>query len=222
MKSILAELNELVYRLGAYDRMAVLMTLGLDNYIRRTYSREIPRCRRLLDIGTGTGRNIPHVKNKAESIICIDLSYTALRTCLEKYRCDSRIDIVCASAEMIPIRNSTIDVVLSSYVLRHLDLTRFVKEIRRVTCRGSRVILVDFWKPRTIGKQLLLLTHLSIIVTLLSFLTFPSLVVAYVGVWKNIPKLHDPLNIAHILSYLGRVEMMSIVDIIYIWKIEIV
>jgi len=222
MKSLLAELNEIVYRLGAYDRMAILMTLGLDDYIRRTYVRYVPNSHKILDLGTGTGRNIPYLIDKADNIISIDISYSALKTCLQKYRNMTKIDIICASAEMLPLRESSIDVVISSYVLRHLNIKNLIRELRRITRRSSKIIIVDFWRPVNTIKHLMLLTHLSIIVTFLSFLTFPTLVPVYVGVWKSIPKLDNPHNISKIFSRLGRVVLLSIVDIIYIWCIDVV
>ncbi len=222
MKSRLAQLNELVYRIGAYDRMAILMTLGLDNYLRRTYTEHIPKCSTIIDIGAGTGRNIPYIYDKGDKIICVDISFTALKTCLQKYRNREKIDIVCSSAESLPIKDRSVDVALSSYVLRHLNINRFIRELKRITHRGSRIVIVDFWKPEKTYKHLLLLLHLSILVTFLSFLTFPTLVTAYVGVWKNIPNLCPPQYITRILDNIGRVEAFSIVDIIYIWKVDVV
>ncbi len=221
MKSLLAELNEIVYRLGAYDKMAVLMTLGLDDYIRKTYTKYVPKTHKILDIGIGTGRNIPYITDKADNIIGIDISCDALRTCLQKYRKSTKIDIICASAEMLPLREHSIDVVLSSYVLRHLNIKNLIRELKRVTKRNSRIIIVDFWKPSNTIRHLALLAHLSIIVTFLSFLTFPTLVSVYVGVWKSIPKLDNPHNISKTFNKLGRVALLSIVDIIYIWCIDV-
>ncbi len=222
MKSRLAILNELVYRLGMYDRMAVVMTLGLDSYIRSLYARFVKdRNFRILDIGTGTGRNIPYIYTKALNVICVDISYTALKICLNKYRNLNNIDIICCSGEMLAIKDRCIDTILTSYTLRHLNIINFIHEICRVTHKDSRVIIVDFWKSRTTFRRIILLVHLSIIVTLISFLICPFIVNAYINVWKEIVKLPNPNYITRLLKCIGNVKFFTIVDIIYIWILDL-
>ncbi len=222
VRSKLAIFNELVYRFNTYDKMTVLMTLGLDKYIRSIYAEYVhDNSNRIVDAGSGTGRNIPYIYSKARQVICIDISLTALRVCKLKYRNYNNVDIVCASCEYMPIKSSSIDIILTSYTLRHLNVHKFISEVRRVCHRKSRLIVVDFWKPRTTLRTLSLLVHLSTIVTFLAFLTCPYIVSAYVEVWKELVKLPRPQMVTRMFSYIGNVKLVTIVDIIYIWIVDI-
>jgi len=222
----LAQLNEIVYQVGNYDAMALAMTLGLDDYFRREYTKFLNNTRekflRILDVGCGTGRNVPYIlsKYKDVNIVLVDISFSSLKIALEKYRGSTNIDYVCCSAELMCLREGSIDNVLSSYMLRHVDIAKFVRELKFITHRFSRIVIVDFWRSHVAISMMLLILHLAIIVPFLSLVFSPRSFCAYVNLWKFLPNLPDPIGICKVFSRLGNVKMLSFYNMIYVWVIQ--
>ena len=73
---------------------------------------------RVLEIGIGSGLNLPFYTDKAELVIGLDPSPKLLAMARRARRQDpGQVDFVEGSAEAIPIEDSTIDTVVSTWTL---------------------------------------------------------------------------------------------------------
>jgi ubiquinone/menaquinone biosynthesis C-methylase UbiE len=106
---------------------------------------------RTLDLGCGTGRNLPLFPAEAR-IVGIDLSADSLRRARKR---DPRARLVRASAEALPFRDGTFDTVVGGLVLcsvGRLDIV--IAEIRRVLRDDGELRLLEHvrstrpWKAR--------------------------------------------------------------------------
>lgn len=98
----------------------------------------------VLDVGCGTGRWLETIADRgAGSTLGIDLSFAMLTRAKGKSRV--RGLIVCGDCLKLPVRDSTADVVLCSFLVSYLcDLAGFAKEIARVCRRGAEIFISDF------------------------------------------------------------------------------
>jgi malonyl-CoA O-methyltransferase len=95
---------------------------------------------RALDVGTGTGRNLPHLAAAgAQRIVGVDLSMAMLR------RGFRGSGTVCADALHLPFRSRTFDVVCSSLMAGDIgDLDAWVTEAARLLARHGHLVYSDF------------------------------------------------------------------------------
>lgn len=95
---------------------------------------------RALDVGTGTGRNLPLLEAAgARSAIGIDLSMAMLR----HNGCPT--PRVCGDACRLPFRDRAFDLVCASLMVGDVpDLQAWVREAARVLARGGHLIYSDF------------------------------------------------------------------------------
>ncbi len=223
--NILALLNDLVYRYGDYDRMAIAMTLGLDSYFREKFTSLVPEgsSRTVLDLGAGTGRNVPFILRyvRPAQIVLLDLSSSGLKRAHLLFRGNPRIDIVCGSAELLPLKHESIDTIISSYMLRQVDLAKTLRELRYVLKRRGLVVLVDFWKSLSYMKTLALLVYLAVVVPLEALLLSPSSWHAYKRLWRELVKLPPPHQVTRILSKVFRkVRLLTFNNFIFVWVLS--
>jgi malonyl-CoA O-methyltransferase len=96
--------------------------------------------RRALDVGTGTGRNLPHLAAAgARRIVGVDLSMPMLRRGL------GGNGTVCGDALHLPFRSRTFDVVCSSLMAGDIgDLDAWVAEAARLLARQGHLVYSDF------------------------------------------------------------------------------
>jgi malonyl-CoA O-methyltransferase len=96
--------------------------------------------RRALDVGTGTGRNLPHLAAAgARRIVGVDLSMPMLQ------RGITDGGAVCADALCLPFRSRTFDVVCSSLMVGDIaDLDAWVGEAARLLARQGHLVYSDF------------------------------------------------------------------------------
>ncbi len=227
--STIARLNDLVYQEGDYDRMAVAMTLGLDKHFRRRYTsilveelRQTKRRRKLvIDLGAGTGRNVPFLTHHADlHIVLVDLSFVGLLHAKKKFSSIDRVDYVCCSAEKLCIRDRRVDAVVSSYMLRHVSLAKLVRELDRVTRGNSVIVIVDFWRSHRVISHILLLLHLTLLVPLSALVVSPRVIDVYSCLWRFLLTLPDVRDVARVFSVLGNVKMLTFYNMIYVWVVK--
>ena len=103
----------------------------------------------LLEIGGGVSGQAFLLTDHAERVICTDLldiqsaygGRFADAAALRAWDTTQRLQYVCASGEQIPLRDDSVDVVFSSFVLEHIkDRKKAVSEIHRVLRPGGHVV----------------------------------------------------------------------------------
>jgi ubiquinone/menaquinone biosynthesis C-methylase UbiE len=86
-----------------------------------------------LDVGCGTGRDLPVIATTGRRPVGLDLSANQLR--LAKARCDA---LVQGNAEVLPFRSGIFGTVISSWVSTDVDdFAAMVREIERVLAPGG-------------------------------------------------------------------------------------
>jgi ubiquinone/menaquinone biosynthesis C-methylase UbiE len=112
---------------------------------------EIPgggRSAHLLDIACGTGAFLRDVKRNYPrlAVTGVDLSLPYLAVAKRRLSAWSRVKLIEANAEMLPLADSSVDVVTSVYLFHELPRRArqaVAAEIRRVLKPGGRLIFVD-------------------------------------------------------------------------------
>ncbi len=144
---------------GRYDLMNGLMTFGMHHAWRRVAARQTIAAPEgpALDLATGTGdlaleltRVHPH-----RMIVGADFALGMLRVAREKLeRVDhrERVHLAAADALRLPFGDRTFACVTSAFLLRNLaDLELGLREMRRVTRPGGRVVALDITQPTLPG-----------------------------------------------------------------------
>ncbi|HEY5066034.1 MAG TPA: class I SAM-dependent methyltransferase [Xanthobacteraceae bacterium] len=99
----------------------------------------------VLEIGIGSGLNLPFYTDQAELVIGLDPSPKLLAMARGTRRQDAgQVDFVEGTAEAIPIEDSTIDTVVSTWSLCSIpDAARSLVEMRRVLKPSGRLLFVE-------------------------------------------------------------------------------
>jgi ubiquinone/menaquinone biosynthesis C-methylase UbiE len=143
-----------------YDTQVEVLFKGTANAMRRqalpplaeAFAGRDQRKLRLIDIGCGTGRLLDFVKQAWPRLpaLGLDLSEAYIRHAGRHLGRWSRINLVVANAEAIPMQDNSCDAVTSTFLLHELP-----PEVRRtVICEASRVL-----KP---GGRLILIDSLQL------------------------------------------------------------
>ncbi len=136
-----------------YDRWNRVLSLGLDRVWRRRAVRDLAGCRRVCDLGAGTGDmsaallscpgfqgHILALDPTVELWKHADPSNTQLRT---------RCRFACAEGEHIPLQDGSCDGVISGFVMRNFfDLELALRECARVVRPGGRAVFLEMGHPR--------------------------------------------------------------------------
>jgi ubiquinone/menaquinone biosynthesis C-methylase UbiE len=139
-----------------YDTQVEVLFKGTANAMRRQvlpqlfeiFSGRDQRDLRLIDLGCGTGRFLDFVNQAWPrlSLLGLDLSETYIRHARRHLRRRSRLDLLVANAETIPVQDNNADAVTSIFVFHELPpVVRrvIVKESARVLKPGGRLIVLD-------------------------------------------------------------------------------
>ena len=148
---------------GRYDLMNGLMTFGMHHAWRRVAARQTIAAPEgpALDLATGTGDlaldlcQIHHQR----VIVGADFALGMLRVAREKLaRADRRgqVRLAAADALHLPFRDRTFACVTSAFLLRNLaDLELGLREMKRVTRPGGRVVALEITQPTLPGFTVL-------------------------------------------------------------------
>jgi len=99
----------------------------------------------VLEIGVGSGLNLPLYASSVERVIGLDPSSELLRRALPMtFRAMCPVHLVQAAAEAIPLVDSSMDTVVMTWTLCSLRNTRAgLAEIRRVLKRGGELLFIE-------------------------------------------------------------------------------
>jgi demethylmenaquinone methyltransferase/2-methoxy-6-polyprenyl-1,4-benzoquinol methylase len=144
---------------GRYDLMNGLMTGGMHHAWRRVAARQtIPSPDGpVLDLATGTGDLAVELRqiHPHRAIVAVDFSLGMLDVAREKLRrADVRghIRLAAADALHLPFGDRAFACVTSAFLLRNLaDLEQGLREMKRVSRAGGRVVALEITQPTTPG-----------------------------------------------------------------------
>ncbi len=133
-----------------YDRQAALYdlrevpveALGFKRFRKLLW--QAVKTGRLLEIGVGTGKNIPHYPAGAR-VVAIDLSPRMIRKAAAKARRLGRdVDLVIADAQRLPFRDGPFDGAAATFVFCSVpDPIAGLSEAKRVVRAGGRIDLLE-------------------------------------------------------------------------------
>lgn len=114
----------------------------LVEYRRRTVTAAEGR---VLEIGVGSGLNLPFYSAKAERIIGLDPSSKLLGMAGKPAReAASPVELIEGTAEAIPLEDRTVDTVVSTWAMCSIpDVQRALGEMRRVLKPSGRLVFVE-------------------------------------------------------------------------------
>jgi ubiquinone/menaquinone biosynthesis C-methylase UbiE len=138
-----------------YDRQAVLFDLmeipvellAFGRLRRRLWSEVDGAI--VLEIGVGTGKNIPYHRADARTV-AVDISPRMLRQAARRaQRLGRDVDLVLADAQHLPFRDSAFDTAADTFVFCSVpDPVAGLQEMRRVVRDGGRVHLLEHVRAR--------------------------------------------------------------------------
>src|SRR5437773_4067886 len=143
-----------------YDLINDLQSFGLHRHWKRRLVglAKIQPGERALDLCCGTGDVAFALARKGAEVTGLDFSEPMLAVARErlkaqipKFEPDGKVKFVCDDAQQIPFPDNSFDLVTISYGLRNLaDWEKGLREMRRVTNPGGRLLVLDFGKPANV------------------------------------------------------------------------
>ncbi len=98
---------------------------------------------RVLEVGAGSGLNLPLYKSQAKEVIALD-THPKLLSMLRKQRADIEVRSLRASAEAIPLDRGSVDTVVTTWTLCSIpDVQKALREMRRVLKPGGQLLFVE-------------------------------------------------------------------------------
>ena len=119
---------------------------------------------KVLDIGCGNGYSIAALSERAAFALGLDISPTALQASRRRRKYwNYDYELIRGDARYLPIADSRFDFVFSSGVLHHSpDIRKSIAEIRRVSRRGSRIVLMLYHRRSALVFAFRLLRFLKL------------------------------------------------------------
>ncbi|WP_019632336.1 demethylmenaquinone methyltransferase [Actinomadura atramentaria] len=154
-----------------YDLLNTLMTGGQD----RRWRREVVRAlgaregERVLDLAAGTGTSsVPFAEAGAQTVAC-DFSLGMLRVGVRRQAGTANLRFVAGDALKLPFADDAFDAVTISFGLRNVaDTVGALRELRRVTRPGGRLLVCEVSHPTNPLLALGHRTHLKVGLPLLA------------------------------------------------------
>ncbi|MPZ10884.1 MAG: methyltransferase domain-containing protein [Kiloniellaceae bacterium] len=100
---------------------------------------------RILEVGVGSGLNLPFYSDKAGHVFALDPSQRLLdRAQRERGRAKCPVDLLEGSAEAIPLQDRTVDTVVTTWTLCTIPaVVGALGEMRRVLRPGGQLLFVE-------------------------------------------------------------------------------
>jgi demethylmenaquinone methyltransferase/2-methoxy-6-polyprenyl-1,4-benzoquinol methylase len=130
-----------------YDLTNDLLSLGQARLWRRAVAQAVDARpgERVLDLAAGTGTSSAPFQQAGASVVACDFSLGMLEVGHER---NPHLDFVAGDATKLPFRDAGFDAVTISFGLRNVeDTTAALRELRRVTKPGGRLLVCEFSHP---------------------------------------------------------------------------
>jgi demethylmenaquinone methyltransferase / 2-methoxy-6-polyprenyl-1,4-benzoquinol methylase len=144
-----------------YDLLNRMLTMGVDTNWRHDVVNALePRPgERVLDLAAGTGASSAPIASVGASVYCTDLSLGMLS---EGHRRHPELTFVAGDALQLPWADHSFDAVTISFGLRNVeDTVGALREMKRVTRPGGRLLICEFSTPVNRAFRGLYDTYLS-------------------------------------------------------------
>jgi len=108
-------------------------------------SRIIPAAEgRVLEIGIGSGLNLPFYSRKVARVIGLEPSPRLLAMARRVERANGSVEFIEGSAEAIPLQDASVDTVVTTWTLCSIpDALTALRDMRRVLRLGGRLLFVE-------------------------------------------------------------------------------
>jgi ubiquinone/menaquinone biosynthesis C-methylase UbiE len=108
-------------------------------------SRIIPAAEgRVLEIGIGSGLNLPFYSRNVAQVIGLEPSPRLLAMARRVERAKGSVEFIEGSAEAIPLQDASVDTVVTTWTLCSIpDALRALRDMRRVLRPGGRLLFVE-------------------------------------------------------------------------------
>ncbi|MCX7761213.1 MAG: class I SAM-dependent methyltransferase [Candidatus Kryptonium sp.] len=126
--------------------MSPLEKLGLQRLRRKILN--LVSGDKILEIGAGTGLNIP-VYPDGKEIVCIEPKFGMIKKAIKRAeKHEKKVYFVCSEVETLPFKSETFDVVFATFVFCEVkDPEGGFNEILRVLKSGGKLILLEHVRP---------------------------------------------------------------------------
>lgn len=136
-----------------YDRMEAMNERRAFGKWRQDLWRRV-RGPRILEVGVGTGKNMPYYPKDAQ-VTAIDLSPAMLQRAKAKAAREGyAVDLRLMDAQSLDFPDASFDAVVSTFVFCSVpDAMRGLREVRRVTIPGGQILLLEHMRSpkRAVG-----------------------------------------------------------------------
>jgi demethylmenaquinone methyltransferase / 2-methoxy-6-polyprenyl-1,4-benzoquinol methylase len=142
-----AAARELFAPIGpTYDGVGRVLSLGQDPLWRRFLVSRLPRGGHVLDVATGTGLVAARLLRRGFAVTGVDLSPEMLAVARRRF--DDSVELINASAEVLPLGSGSFDHLTFTYLLRYVpDPRATLAELARVVRPGGVVASLEFGVP---------------------------------------------------------------------------
>ena len=135
---------------AAYDRTNSVLSLGNDRFWRVATLRAVApqRGERILDLAAGTGTSSMAFVPSGAHVVAADFSRGMIEEGRRRHGDVPNLEFVQADATNLPFADGEFDAVTMSFGLRNvIDPRRALRELRRVTRPGGRIVVCEFSHP---------------------------------------------------------------------------
>jgi demethylmenaquinone methyltransferase/2-methoxy-6-polyprenyl-1,4-benzoquinol methylase len=135
---------------AAYDRTNSVLSLGNDRFWRVATLRAVAprRGERILDLAAGTGTSSMAFVPSGAHVVAADFSRGMIAEGRRRHGNVPNLEFVQADATDLPFQDAEFDAVTMSFGLRNVnDPRRALRELRRVTKPGGRIVVCEFSHP---------------------------------------------------------------------------
>ncbi len=198
---------------GRYDLMNTVMTAGRHHaWRRRVAALAAPAPPGpVLDLATGTGDLALALRAAAPErlVVGVDFSEGMLARARPKLRAAgaARVVLVAADALALPFADGTFAAVASAFLLRNLeDLAAGLREMRRVTAPGGRVVALEIVPPASAAWAALFGLYFGRVVPALGALLAGDRA-AYTYLPESVAGFVTPPELARLMRTAGLVDV---------------
>ena len=135
---------------AAYDRTNSVLSLGTDRFWRVATLKAVApqRGERILDLAAGTGTSSMAFVPSGAHVVAADFSRGMIAEGRRRHGNVPNLEFVQADATDLPFQDGEFDAVTMSFGLRNVnDPRRALRELRRVTKPGGRIVVCEFSHP---------------------------------------------------------------------------